>query len=296
MGVGGTNYSSRSRYKDQAAAAVGLAAQNVPTGLMTRRSHPLAADQDETVDDLLRTSARRSRSVPLRRAFVQQGAQNDPRPGPLAALLRAHDERGLDLFLLHRAVASSEPWDVTRDARVWARALGLQDDADAGVSAVSRTWHRLDTSYSLISRTRRGRLAEITALREDGLGKPYTYPKGLGRQERYFKLPYEYWTADQRWYRVLPFRAKAMLLVSLSLPANFVLPTERVPRWYGISADSADRGLRELDKAGLLRRELKVKKAPQSPMGISQEYHHVLLEPFAQRRTGAKVTRLRSVS
>jgi hypothetical protein len=133
-------------------------------------------------------------------------------------------------------------------------------------------------------------------LREDGLGKSYTYPKGTGRDERYFKMPYEYWTADQRWYRTLSFRAKVMLLVSLSLSVDFVLPTERVPRWYGISADSADRGLRELDRAGLLRREVKVKKAPQSPLGIAQEYHHTLLGPFAQRRTGANVTRLRSVS
>lgn len=29
-----------------------------------------------------------------------------------------HDERGLDLLLLHHAVASAEPWDGTRDARV----------------------------------------------------------------------------------------------------------------------------------------------------------------------------------
>lgn len=261
-----------------------------------RPSRPLSADQDETVDDLLRTSARSSRSVPLRRGFVQQGGQGDPRPGPLAALLRAHDERGLDLLLLHRAVASAEPWDVTRDARVWARALGLQHDVNLGISAVSRTWRRLDQDHRLVRRERRGRLAKITALREDGLGKPYSYPRGSGRDEMYFKIPYDYWTAEQRWYRILPFRAKVMLLIALSLPAGFVLPTERAPAWYGISADSADRGLRELDNAALLRRDMKVKKAPQAPLGIAQEYHHTLRPPFTQRRLGANVRRLRSVS
>jgi hypothetical protein len=271
-------------------------ALSVHTERVPRPPHPLAADQDETVDDLLRTSARRSDSVPVRRIFVQQGAQREPRPGPLSALLRAHDERGLDLFLLHRAMASAEPWDVTRDSRMWARALGLQSDGDLGVSAVSRAWRRLDEGYGLIHRDRRGRLAKITALREDGSGKPYTYPKGSTVEERYFKLPYGYWNAEQRWYRVLPFRAKAMLLVALSLPAGFVLPTERVPDWYGISADSADRGLRELDNAGLLRREMKVKKAPQAPLGITQEYHHTLLPPFAQRRLATRPRRLRSVS
>lgn len=263
---------------------------------MPRTSHPLAADQDETVDDLLRTSARSSRSVPLRRVFIQQGPQREPRPGPLAALLRAHDERGLDLFLLHHAAASADPWDVTRGAQVWARTLGLHRDGDAGVAAVSKTWRRLEENHALIRRARRGRLAKITALREDGLGKAYTYPTGGKRDERYFKLPYAYWTAEQRWYRILSFRAKAMLLVSLSLPAGFVLPTDRVPDWYGISSDSADRGLRELDKAGLLRRELKVKKAPQAPLGIAREYHHTLLPPFTQRRAVATVTKLRTVS
>jgi hypothetical protein len=263
---------------------------------MPRPSHPLAADQDETVEDLLRTSARRSDSVPIRGAFVQQGQQQEPRPGPLAALLRAHDERALDLFLIHRACASAAPWDVTRDARVWARVLGLQDDADHGVAAVSKTWRRLAESHHLVARDRRGRLSRITALCEDGKGEPYSYPTGSKRSERYFRLPYEYWTDEKRLYRNLSLRAKAMLLVSLSLPAGFVLPTERVPDWYGISSDSADRGLRELHRAGLLKRDLKVKKAPQSPLGIAQVYHHTLQPPFAQRRTGARVFRLRGVS
>lgn len=263
---------------------------------MPRQSPPLAADQDETVDDLLRKSGRSTRSVPVRRVFVQQGAQRDPHPGPLAGLLRAHDERGLELFLLHRAIASADPWDVTRDARVWARALGLQQESDGGVAAVSKAWRRLDSNHALVRRERRGRLAKITALREDGSGATYTYPTGSRRDEKYFRLPYEYWTAEARWYRTLTFRAKAMLLVSLSLPAGFVLPTRRVPGWYGISVDSADRGLRELDQAGLLRREIKVKKAPQAPLGIAQEYHHTLLSPFTQRRAAHGSTTLRSVS
>lgn len=46
-------------------------------------------------------------------------------------MLRAHDERSLDLYLLVRAAASSDPWDVTRDAKVWARCLGLLTPRDA---------------------------------------------------------------------------------------------------------------------------------------------------------------------
>jgi hypothetical protein len=263
---------------------------------MRRQAQALAANQDETVEDLLRTSGRRSGAVPIRRVFVQQGAQREPRPGPLAAMLRSHDERALDLFLLHRAVASAEPWDVTRDARVWGRALGLEKEPDLGVAAVSKAWRRLDENYHLVQRERRGRLAKIIALQEDGQGKKYTYPSGTKRDERYFKLPFEYWTGSENWYRSLPFRAKAMLLISLSLPAGFALPTQRVPDWYGISADSADRGLRELDKTGILQRKMLVKKAPQAPLGIAQEYHHTLLPPFSQRRSIERRGGLRSVS
>lgn len=248
---------------------------------MPRTPHPQVADQDETVDDLLRTSAGMSGSVPIRQVFVQQGPQRDPAPGPLSQMLRAHDERSLDLFMIHRAVASADPWDVTRDARVWERVLSLTGDADDGATAVSKAWRRLDEQHGLVLRERGGRLAKITALREDGLGWAYTYPNGSKRDERYFKLP---------------FRAKAMLLVSLSLPAGFVLPTQRVPGWYGISADSTDRSLRELDKAVLLRREIKVKKAPKAPLGIAREYHHTLLAPFVQRRLASNPTRLRVVS
>jgi hypothetical protein len=63
------------------------------------------------------------------------------------------------------------------------------------------------------------------------------------RDERYFRLPYDYWTAEQRWYR-----------------------------------------------------QVMVKKAPQAPLGIAQEYHHTLLPPFTQRRAVATVTKLRTVS
>lgn len=253
------------------------------------------ATGDETVDDLLRTSRRRTRSVPVRRSFVQQGTQGKPKPGPLAALLHAHDERGLDLFLLHRAMASAHPWDVTRDARVWARALGLPGDGGSSVAAVSKTWRRLEKTHTLIRRERRGRLAKITALREDGSGNEYSFPTGTGRKEWYFRVPYSYWSASDRWYRNLSLPAKAVLLISLSLPTDFVLPTERAPDWYGISVDSAERGLRELTSVGLLRRTLTVKKAPQAPLGIAQEYHYSLLPPMAQHRS-TRVRRLRGVS
>ena len=37
----------------------------------------------------------------------------------------------------------------------------------------------------------------------------------------------------------------------MSLMPPFVLPAERGPQWYGISADTIDRGLRQLRNEGL---------------------------------------------
>jgi hypothetical protein len=80
-----------------------------------------AREQRETIAALLNAAKRKKQAVPLRREFVQQGAQRTPLPGPLREIVRHHDERALDLYLLFRALASSDPWDVKRDARVWGR-------------------------------------------------------------------------------------------------------------------------------------------------------------------------------
>lgn len=78
-------------------------------------------------------------------------------PGPLQRMLSAHDERALDLFLLHRALVSAEPWTSRPlDSRVWARALGLHHDADQGVTAVSKAWRRLEGTYRLVDRAAAG--------------------------------------------------------------------------------------------------------------------------------------------
>lgn len=251
--------------------------------------------QQATVAALLEAAKRPSERVNIRRSFVQGGPQADPEPGPLARMLRAHDERALDLLLLHRALVSSEPW-ATRplDARVWARALGLAHDADGGVTAVSKTWRRLDVTYKLVSRGRSGRLAVFTALREDGTGQPYTSPNGGRLAERYFTIPYDYWTAEQHWYVTLPFAAKVVLLIGSTLGPGFLLPTEKAPSWYGLSTDSAERGLRKLREANLLTRATITKPAPLSPLNFTQEHRYTLAAPFGRPQRRPKLTMITS--
>ena len=75
--------------------------------------------------------------------------------------------------------------------------------------------------------------------------------------------------------------AKAVLLIGLSLRPGFVLPVEKAPLWYGISSDTAQRGLAELARRGVLDRNREPKKAPLAPMGFTFDQHHTLLDPFA---------------
>jgi hypothetical protein len=173
--------------------------------------------------------------------------------------------------------------DVTRDARIWGRALGHGATVDGGASIVSKPWRRLDETYGLVTRERSGRLAKVTALNEDGKRSAYTYPDG-----RYFKLPFEYWTAEEAWHHRLTLPAKACLLIALSLRQPFTLPAERGPQWYGISADTLKRGLRELRGHDLLSRRFKTLENWLSPTGKTTEYSFRLRSPFARREPVSK--------
>lgn len=243
-----------------------------------------SAEQQTTIAALLDASKRPSQRVNVRNVFVQGGDQKHPVPGPLAQMVRSHDTGALDLFLLHRALVSREPWtNRPLPSGVWARALGVHTDSDGGAAVVSKTWKRLDTKYQLIERGRSGRIAVFTAMREDGLGQPYTSPDGSSRDERFFTVPFEYWTAEHSWYRTLSLPAKAVLLIGSTLKPDFVLPTERAKDWYGISTETAQRGLRELREAKLIHRKTVLRPTPLGPTMTTQEYHYTLHPPFGRQ-------------
>ncbi|MDX3238907.1 hypothetical protein PV392_25085 [Streptomyces sp. ME03-5709C] len=200
--------------------------------------------QPETIKLILDRSLRPNRTVPIRRTFLQQGSGSGPRkPGPLSELVRRSAKRPLDLYLLVSAVTSGNDFSVTEWSTTWARSVGIFDEA-TGTAAVSRAWKVL-RELDLITRTRgESGKSTITKLKEDGTRTPYT-PPGEGSGEPYFQLPFEYW--DSGLHNTLSLPAKAMMLIALSQrKINFTLPQERMPDWYGISADTAGRGIREL--------------------------------------------------
>lgn len=149
---------------------------------------------------------------------------------------------------------------------------------------MSKIWRRLDR-LALVSRGRSGRLADIKLMQEDASGDPYRPPSGTA-EDPYFKIPFDYWLGPQRYYRTLDLPAKAMLLVALSLKDNAQLPIARVPSWYGLSEDSAARGLTELDRRGLVSIRVSYTPAPLTVTGYLEQ-RHVTVDPTFRRGTEA---------
>ena len=232
-------------------------------------------------------------AVPMRPAFVQQGKGKATKPGPLASFVSRHDERGLDAYLLIHAMASTPPWDCDYPAVTWIRALGLGEGAerDSALAASSKIMRRL-AERRLITRKRVGRRSVIYLLDEDGSGDEYTLPATA--KERYFKLPHAYWT--ERHYETLDLPAKAMLLIALSLRPGFPLPYERGPAWYGLSADSTEKGLRDLQNAGLLDFDHNWLRNVRSETGWTEQRLYSLTGPYTPPKPARRPTKKKPVN
>ena len=71
--------------------------------------------------------------------------------------------------------------------------------------------------------------------------------------------------------------------IALSLNDEFRLPAEDMPDWYGISADTASRGLKGLIGHGLLDIKKHYKSAPLSPVGYTADHLYTLQQPFGPK-------------
>jgi hypothetical protein len=257
---------------------------------------PAPPSHRETILALLTQSRRET--LPLRKAFVQQPPGSSSRVGPLADFVTRHDDRALCAYLFLHALASGGDWTCTYPSETWARVLNLSETCDdaSAKAAVSKVLKRLE-DRKLISRRRVGRRTEITLLLEDGSGEPYTRPR-RATDGLWFHLPYAFWRDGH--YARLTVPAKTMLLIGLSLDDEFVLPHERMRDWYGVSADTAARGLAELRAADLLATRDEYVHDFKSAIGWRQVQHHRLLPPYdtTSRAIAAKaaVARRRSGS
>ena len=150
---------------------------------------------------------------------------------------------------------------------------------------------RVLDDLQLIRRARAGNASVVHLLDESGDGAPYEHPYHRG--ESYLRLPHAYWL--ENWHTTLTLPGKAMLLVALSLKEDFELPHDRVPDWYGMSADTAARGLNELIGHGILRMNQTYESAPLSATGWREVRHYVLqgsLRPRVRDRGLATVVQM----
>lgn len=236
---------------------------------------------DDAIDEIV-SVAKRVKSSRLRHEFLQQPHRQNGVvvPGPFSTLVKAGDLSALKLYLLLVTKASAPPWDAALPAVVWARALGMPE-TKTSASTISKTWLRLE-KRKLVQRTRHKRMADVTLLREDGTGTPYTSPGDVN--ERYFQIPIELWTTgpnpSARWYRELSLPEFAVLLIGRSLGDEFHVPFEKGPDWYGVSADTLTRGIHGLERRGLLDVERRFEKAPLSPTGWKDALHCTLQAPL----------------
>jgi hypothetical protein len=254
----------------------------------------VAADEKETRDYLLQRARRET--TPILHDFVQAPRGGASRHGPLAAFVTGRDLRGLQAYLLALGIISNgdrdDGWSTSLPIATWARALGLTLNATPASAAtgVSKVFGRL-VERKLIEKTRHGRAREIrvTLLREDGSEKPYSRPKG-DAGNKFLQLPNTFWT--EGWHEQLDLPATAMLLVALHAKPVFSLPTEHMPEWYGWSADTAERGLKALQDAGLLTKTSRWVKDAVSPIGAKNLTEYQLAGPFTRTpSTPAKATR-----
>jgi DNA-binding transcriptional ArsR family regulator len=206
----------------------------------------------------------------------------DRAAGDLTARFHRHPYPGHKAYewlaaqVLDTAVGDTEIVAVLADRLSTSPAVRFESDVAAVVNQALR-WLE---GARLIRSERDGTHRRSYLLDEGGSGAAYCHPARSDRPD-YFKLPYTYW--QYGWHDRLSLPATSVLLIALSLDRGFVLPLDAGARWYGISRDTLRRGLRELKAEGVLTFSSRVKQAPRSPTGRTEERRYTLQGAFASR-------------
>ena len=221
--------------------------------------------------------------APVRKAFVQRPQEEETRPSILGRMVEAREELPLKLLLL---VLALEPLcdDLALPAGRWAGMIS-STAKPCGPSQLARAIQRLEDRH-LIRRVQEGRLIRIVPLLEDGSGQDYVRPtaKGVDVGKGYFAVPHEFWDSGLADHLRLP--GTAMFLVTLhdttQQPA-FQVALEQMADWYGISERTAERGYRELGKAGVLLTHPQSIRDRRSPTGLRTVTWRALAGPYSQQ-------------
>jgi hypothetical protein len=219
--------------------------------------------------------------VPIRRTFLQKPPGTKGSRGAQLAELTGN-QSALDAYLLlHALASSSEPYQAEYPVATWVQLLRL--DETATTSAASSRWSKVVTRLTdlhLVDRTRTGNHMQYVLLDECGDQSPYVRPR-TAAQGLYFKLPYSYWADGYDITLTLP--EKLMLLIGLDQRDGFKLPFNQAKAWYGVSENTARRGLRGLADRGLVTSESTHELSPKSPTGWAEIIRYTMTGPFSSK-------------
>jgi hypothetical protein len=234
------------------------------------------ATPDDTRQAIVRRTGRGY--TPVRHVFVQKH-DGPQRASTLARFCRNRKKRALVLYLL--LLTMWKPEASPYRSEFWLRALDVADgNVTWSKSSLSTSWTSL-VDMGLAARTRTRRMAKLVARREDG-EEEYSLPDGKRIPDRYFVLPGEFWT--EKWFDELSLPAICVLLVLLKETNDqeeIHLTYEQFDTWYGISASSAQKGLGELEDAGLVSVRPHRLKAAFSAKGFTLHLYYRLNGAFS---------------
>jgi hypothetical protein len=227
-----------------------------------------AATPEDTRADITRLSARGY--TQLRHILVQLPDRSGPRASTLARMLHERKHRPLLLYIL---LLTCWPWLQDRrdplEGKVWIRALTAKGAPTWSPSTLSRSWAELAEMGLVVKPDKReGRLMRPVPRREDG-GADYEAPGGRrDRWNAYFALPDQFWTEELFAKLSLPALVMLLLVAKETNGKDEVwLTYDNAEEWYGIKPKSAQNGLTELVKLGVLHRRPQTIKAPLSGTG-----------------------------
>jgi hypothetical protein len=244
---------------------------------MPSASFPIAPPPDDaaptpasTLDSLLGEQTRIG--PPIRASLIQEfGGKRAP--GPLHLFVAERRLFALQLYLLLHCQALKDPWDKQLPAGTWARALGKTNRG--AESTVSRSWAWLKDNH-LVTTEIEQRMVRAYLLNESGNGQAYTRPTG-----RFFRLPLAFFRDG--WHQKLKLPGTAVLLIALSKSWRepwFELRTQRESEWFGIGADTLQRGLDELRDAELLFIHPRKVHDAKARFGVTTVNNYLLTGPF----------------
>lgn len=233
----------------------------------------------ETRAELTRLSARGY--TQLRHVLVQLPDRDAPRASTLARVLPGRKHRALLLYLL---LLTCWPWLAERrkplQADVWIRALTAPGGLTWSASTLSRAWADL-ADLGLVTKEREHRLVRIVPRREDGQAE-YEIPGGRrDRWNTYFALPDQFWLDELFAKLSLPGLVMLLLVAKeTNVKPEVWFTYESAEEWYGIKPKSAQNGLKELERLGIVHRRRQVVKAPLSPTGATVRMWYSLTGPY----------------